>query len=65
MGESRCHHCGHIVTDFEQQEFALRQTDMARLRNAIEDAIDTLEAMNLHIDNPLYARLRAAIEPTV
>lgn len=29
---------------------------------AIEDAIDTLEAMNLHIDNPLYDRLRAVAE---
>lgn len=32
------------------------------LFNAVEDAIDTLEAMDLHIDNPLYARLRAVAE---
>lgn len=28
----------------------------------IEDAVETLEAMDLHIDNPLYDRLRAFLE---
>ncbi len=34
-----------------------------RLRAAIEDAIETLEAMDLHVDNPLYNRLVEAIIP--
>lgn len=33
-----------------------------RLRAAVEDAVETLEAMDMHIDNPLYARLRGALE---
>lgn len=36
----------------------------ARLREVIEDAIDTLEAMDLHTDNPLYVRLVASLSPT-
>lgn len=36
--------------------------EIARLRAAIEDAIETLESMGLHVDNPLYDRLRAALE---
>lgn len=28
----------------------------------LEDAVDTLEAMDLHIDNPLYERLRKILE---
>ncbi len=39
------------------------RTEIMRLTIAIEDAIDTLEAMDLHTDNPLYARLRATLEP--
>jgi hypothetical protein len=38
-------------------------TEIERLRAAVEDAIDTLEAMGLHVDNPLYDRLVAAIAP--
>lgn len=34
-----------------------------QLEAALEDAVDTLEAMDLHIDNPLYARLRKVLEP--
>jgi hypothetical protein len=33
-----------------------------RLHAAIEDAVETLEAMDLHVDNPLYDRLRTALE---
>lgn len=33
-----------------------------RLLAAVEDAIDALEAMDLHIDNPLYERLCAACQ---
>ncbi len=32
------------------------------LRTALEDAVETLEAMDLHIENPLYQRLRTALE---
>jgi hypothetical protein len=32
------------------------------LRAAVEDAVETLEAMDLHLDNPLYERLREALE---
>ncbi len=38
--------------------------EIAKLREALEDAVDTLEAMDVHIDNPLYDRLRAVLEPT-
>lgn len=47
---------GHEIIDDMMNE-------VDRLRAAIEDAIDTLEAMDMHIDNPLYARLRATLEP--
>lgn len=33
-----------------------------RLRALIEDTVETLEAMDLHTNNPLYDRLRAAVE---
>ena len=36
-------------------------TEIDRLLAVIEDAIDTLESMGLHIDNPLYERLREAL----
>jgi hypothetical protein len=32
------------------------------LEVALEDAIDTLESMDLHINNPLYERLCAALD---
>jgi hypothetical protein len=35
--------------------------DIVKLREAVEDAIDTLEAMSLHVDNPLYERLKRAL----
>jgi hypothetical protein len=28
----------------------------------LEDVVNTLEAMGLHLDNPLYDRVRAALE---
>jgi hypothetical protein len=39
------------------------RADVERLTAAVEDAVETLEAMGLHYDNPLYQRLRAALEP--
>jgi len=33
-----------------------------RLRSALEDAVETLESMDLHIRNPLYERLRTILE---
>lgn len=36
--------------------------EIERMRAAIEDAVETLEAMDLHTDNPLYDRLRAVVE---
>lgn len=38
-----------------------KDDEIERLRATIEDAIDTLEAMDLHADNPLYDRLVAAL----
>lgn len=38
--------------------------EVERLRGVIEDAIETLEAMDLHVDNPLYERLCAALQST-
>jgi hypothetical protein len=40
------------------------QARNAELEGAIEDAIDTLEAMDMHVSNPLYDRLRAQLERT-
>jgi hypothetical protein len=39
-------------------------TEINRLRAGLEDAVDTLEAMDMHTDNALYDRLRAVLEPT-
>lgn len=54
---SRCH-------DFAEENNDLR-AERERLRALLEDAVDTLEAMNLHTNNPLYDRLRAALENTL
>lgn len=35
--------------------------EIEQLEAALEDAIETLEAMDFHVDNPLYERLRAAL----
>lgn len=35
---------------------------IARLQESVEDTIHTLESMNMHIDNPLYSRLRSTLE---
>lgn len=45
-----------------QARNAAYEADIEQLRVAVEDAIDTLEAMNLHVDNPLYERLRGVLE---
>jgi hypothetical protein len=47
---------------FPPTEIDRLTTEIERLTAVIEDAIETLEAMNLH-DNALYRRLRAALEP--
>ncbi len=36
--------------------------EIERLEHVIEDAIDTLESMDLYIGNPLYNRLIAALD---
>ena len=38
------------------------KTEIERLRDVIEDAINTLEAMDLYAGNPLYNRLVLAME---
>lgn len=42
-------------------ELDIARDEIERLRGVIEDAIETLEAMDLHVDNPLYERLCAAL----
>lgn len=39
--------------------------EIAKLRAVIEDAIHTMEAMNIYAGNPLYNRLVLAIDPGV
>lgn len=39
-----------------------QRAENERLRVVLEDAVDTLEAMDPHTDNPLYDRLRVALE---
>jgi hypothetical protein len=43
-----------------------REPDMTmeELRAALEDVVETLEAMYMHINNPLYDKLRAILEKT-
>lgn len=36
--------------------------EIERLRGGVEEAVETLESMDLHIDNPLYNRLRSLVE---
>ena len=36
--------------------------EIKRLRALVEDAINTMESMDLHVDNPLYERLCKAME---
>lgn len=43
-------------------DYAAAKDEIKRLRRGLEDAVDTLEAMDLHIDNPLYERLRKILE---
>lgn len=40
------------------------EANLSAARAVIEDGVDTLESMNLHIDNPLYDRLLAFLERT-
>lgn len=41
---------------------AQQDEQIERLRAALSDTVETLEAMDLHVDNPLYDRLRRALE---
>jgi phage regulator Rha-like protein len=43
-------------------EIAKLRAENERLRAILEDAVETLEAMDLHADNPLYERMQSAIE---
>lgn len=52
---------GNMV-DRPQTLIERHAAEIGRLRAALEDAVDTLESMDLHVDNPLYDRLRAALE---
>ena len=45
-----------------ENEIGHLRAENERLRKAIEDAINTLEAMDLHVCNPLYERLYKTIE---
>lgn len=47
----------------QAEPFKHAADEIERLRGTIEDAIDKMESMGLHIDNPLYNWLRASIEP--
>lgn len=46
----------HLILDWQKVE-----AEIERLRAVVEDAIETLEAMDLHVDNPLYVRLCRAL----
>ncbi len=46
----------------EQRDEAEAETK--RLRDGLEDVVHTLEAMDMHVDNDLYDRTRAILEPT-
>jgi hypothetical protein len=46
---------GHRDTEYEQ-------CPLCRAIAGLEDAVDTLEAMDLHVDNPLYMRLTAILD---
>lgn len=50
---------GHA--DIAAVKRALAEIDA--LKSIIEDAVETMEAMDLHVDNPLYERLRSVIDP--
>ena len=39
MGESQCPHCGHIVTGFEDQDFAAKQREWDTITRALDEAV--------------------------
>ena len=47
--------------DYAELRAIIHERD--KLKAAVEDAVETLEAMDLHTSNPLYDRLRAVLEP--
>lgn len=51
----------HAWRDAKNEACVVLEKENEQLRAAVEDAIDTLEAMDLHVDNPLYERLTAAM----
>lgn len=50
------------VNKIEQTAWDKLVADRDALRAAVEDAVDTMESMDLHIDNPLYDRLRDILQ---
>jgi hypothetical protein len=44
------------------QEFYAVRDKCEQFRAALEDVVETLEAMDLHVDNPLYERTRKVLE---
>lgn len=48
--------------DLTSKELAKLTVENERLRATLEDAVETLESMDMHVDNPLYERLRDALE---
>ena len=47
--------------DQTREALEVLAADNSHLIDLIEDVIETLESMDLHTDNPLYERLRAAL----
>lgn len=51
-----------IDSDRAKLAFIRAADEIENLEALVEDAVETLEAMDLHTNNPLYDRLRAAVE---
>lgn len=52
MGESQCDVCGHIVTGFEDREFAIKQRlldEMAELAKLAADRCVSSEAIGMRV----------------
>jgi hypothetical protein len=55
-------HLSVALNDHDRVQIETLYFEIEQLRDSLEDAINTLEAMDLHIDNPLYDRMRAVLE---
>lgn len=61
----RLHDLGDDVKRGEViSEIVFLRHQLRGAREVIEDAVETLESMDMHVDNPLYERMRAALEGT-